>query len=65
MVTITFTFYMLDILACRIYSYKQKDFKLLSSYWNDYWHHTIKKDIVPAEKISRLAQQVPTGGDRE
>jgi len=56
---------MLDILACRIYSYKQKDFKLLSSYWNDYWHHTIKKDIVPAEKISRLAQQVPTGGDRE
>jgi len=62
---ITFTSDITCNLACRIYLYKQKDFKLLSSYWNDYWHHTIKKDIVPAEKISRLAQQVPTGGDRE
>jgi len=62
---ITFTSDITCNLACRIYLYKQKDFKLNSSYWNDYWYYIIKKGIVPAEKISSLAQQVPTGGGRD
>ena len=57
---INFTSDILCNLANKIYSYKQKDFVSLSSYWNDYWYYIIKKDIVPAEKITRLAQQVPT-----